>query len=72
MEHPLVQAAMRIGCAAYVSPTTSDIAVLPCPALKIGAGNSARSHTADEFVYIHEIEESIIKYNELIGSIREL
>ena len=66
--HPLVRAAQSIGCTTYVSPTTSDIAVLRLPALKIGAGNSARSHSANEFVYLHEIEEGIAKYEALVGN----
>jgi acetylornithine deacetylase len=69
-EHPLVQAAERIGCTAYISPTTSDIAVLDgIPSLKIGVGNSVRSHTADEFVFLKEIEEGIDKYEQLISQL---
>jgi acetylornithine deacetylase len=68
-DHPLVAAAVQIGCSTYVSPTTSDMAVLPVPALKIGAGNSARSHTADEFVYLHEIEAGIATYIKLIENV---
>ncbi|GHT79807.1 acetylornithine deacetylase [Bacteroidia bacterium] len=65
-EHPLVQAAKRIGCTTYVSPTTSDIALLRVPSLKIGVGDSSRSHSADEFVYLREIEEGIATYEQLI------
>ncbi|MDR1226678.1 MAG: M20 family metallo-hydrolase [Prevotellaceae bacterium] len=65
-EHPLVVAAKKIGRETYVSPTTSDIALLKLPALKMGPGDSARSHSADEYVYISEIEEAINIYGELL------
>ncbi|GHU95222.1 acetylornithine deacetylase [Bacteroidia bacterium] len=69
-EHPLVQAAVQIGCSTYISPTTSDIALLHLPALKMGVGDSARSHAANEFVYLHEIDEGIARYKQLIDSLR--
>jgi len=66
MEHPLVQAGMQLGRSTYGSPTLSDQACLSCPSLKIGIGDSRRSHMADEFVYIQEIEEGIGLYIELL------
>lgn len=62
MEHPIVEAGLRLGRRAYGSPTTSDQALLDCPSLKMGPGHSARSHSADEFIYLHEIEEGIAQY----------
>ncbi|MEM6721068.1 MAG: M20 family metallo-hydrolase [Bacteroidota bacterium] len=68
-EHPLVQAGIAMGRETYGSPTLSDQAVLSCPSLKLGPGNSTRSHTADEFIYLHEIEDGIRIYIELLERI---
>lgn len=68
LNHPLVQAAVAVGRETYISPTTSDIAVMQIPSLKMGAGDSARSHAADEFVYIKEVQEVTQKYIELLDS----
>jgi acetylornithine deacetylase len=65
--HPLVQAALKLGRKTYVSPTTSDVAILRLPALKIGPGDSARSHSANEYVYLSEVEEAIGVYQKMIG-----
>ena len=62
IEHPLIQAGIRLGRKTYGSPTLSDQAVLSCPSLKLGPGDSKRSHSADEFIYIAEIEEGIELY----------
>lgn len=64
--HPLVQAGKAIGRRAYGSPTTSDKALMPFPALKIGPGDSARSHTADEWIGLDELREGITLYIELL------
>lgn len=66
LAHPLVQAGLALGKKPYGSPTTSDKALMPFPALKVGPGDSARSHTADEFIYVHEIEEGIHFYIDLL------
>lgn len=66
MEHPLVQAGLKMGRNTYGSPTTSDQALLPIPSLKLGPGFSGRSHMADEYIYLHEIEEGIKLYIELL------
>ncbi|ANH60080.1 M20 family metallo-hydrolase [Dokdonia donghaensis] len=65
-EHKLVQAGITLGRETYGSPTLSDQSCLSCPSLKLGIGDSTRSHMADEFVYIHEIEEGIALYIELL------
>jgi acetylornithine deacetylase len=64
--HPLVQAGISLGKSVYGSPTCSDKALIPFPALKMGPGDSARSHTADEFIYISELNEGIEGYIQLL------
>lgn len=64
--HPLVQSAKKLGLQLYGSPTTSDQALISVPSVKIGPGDSARSHSADEFIYIEEIEKGIDLYIALI------
>ena len=65
--HPLVQSAVAVGCKTFISPTTSDRAIMQgIPALKIGVGESSRSHTADEFVQISEIKNGIAVYQSLL------
>ena len=66
MDHPIVKAGKNLGMAHYGSPTTSDKALMTFPALKIGPGDSARSHTADEYIYITEIENGISGYIQLL------
>lgn len=68
-EHPLVQAGLAMGRSCYGSPTSSDKALLPFPALKMGPGDSARSHTADEFIPIQEIEDGINGYIRLLSQV---
>jgi acetylornithine deacetylase len=67
--HPLVRAGLNLGRKIYGSPTTSDKALMPFPALKIGPGDSARSHTADEYIYVKEIEEGIELYIQLLRNV---
>ncbi|MDP5092323.1 MAG: peptidase dimerization domain-containing protein, partial [Polaribacter sp.] len=66
VEHDLVKAGVAIGRKTYGSPTLSDQSVLSCQSLKLGPGDSTRSHSADEFIYIAEIEEGIAIYVELL------
>ena len=66
-DHPLVKAAVELGLDPFVSPTTSDMALMHgIHSLKIGPGESSRSHTADEFIYIEEINEALSLYPQLI------
>ena len=67
--HELVKAGISLGRETYGSPTLSDQAVLSCPSLKLGPGDSTRSHTADEFIYVHEIEEGIELYIKILEEI---
>lgn len=69
-DHPLVRAGKALGRSAYGSPTTSDKALMPFPALKIGPGDSARSHTADEWIGLDELREGIHLYIDLLKQLR--
>ena len=64
--HPLVQRAIELGRVPFGSPTLSDQALMPFPSMKMGPGKSSRSHTADEFIFIKEIEEAIGLYLSLL------
>lgn len=64
--HPIVQSGIALGRTTYGSPTTSDQALLSIPSLKVGPGDSARSHMADEYIYTNEIEEGIALYIEML------
>ncbi|MVM31934.1 M20/M25/M40 family metallo-hydrolase [Spirosoma sp. HMF4905] len=69
INHPIVQAGLALGRYTYGSPTTSDQAVLNCPSLKCGPGHSARSHSADEFIYIREIAEGVKGYIQMLEQV---
>ena len=66
--HPLVLAGIALGRGTYGSPTLSDQCMLQCQSLKLGPGSSLRSHTADEFIYVAEIEEGIMLYINLLSN----
>ena len=68
-DHPIVQAGLALGRTTYGSPTTSDQSLLDIPSLKVGPGDSGRSHTADEFIYLDEIREGIALYIGMLKSI---
>ena len=65
-EHPVVRRAVAMGRVPFGSPTLSDQALMPFPSMKMGPGKSSRSHTADEFIFVREIEEAIGMYIELL------
>ena len=69
IDHPLVEAGLELGRETYGSPTLSDQAKLSCPSLKLGPGDSTRSHTANEYIYVQEIEEGIELYIALLNKI---
>ncbi len=72
-EHLLVEAATMCGCESFISPTTSDRALMSgIAALKIGVGDSARSHTADEYVEVTEIAEGVEIYGRLLANLAVL
>jgi acetylornithine deacetylase/succinyl-diaminopimelate desuccinylase-like protein len=68
-DHPLVQSAKKLGLQLYGSPTTSDQALIPTPSVKIGPGDSARSHSSDEFIYVDEIRTGIETYIALLDNL---
>lgn len=67
--HPVVKRAIALGRIPFGSPTLSDQALMPFPSLKIGPGKSSRSHTANEFIFLTEIEEAIEVYLKLLDGI---
>ncbi len=69
LDHPLVKAGAALGRSHYGSPTTSDKALMSFPSLKMGPGDSARSHTADEYIYIDEIKNGIDLYIQLLNKL---
>jgi acetylornithine deacetylase len=69
LDHPLVKAGLKLERPYYGSPTSSDKALMPFPALKIGPGDSARSHTADEFIFVDEIKKGIDLYIQLLNQV---
>lgn len=69
VNHPIVQAGICLGKKCYGSPTSSDKALMPFPALKCGPGDSARSHIADEFIYLNEIKDGIETYISMLNKI---
>ena len=64
--HKLVKSGLALGRSTYGSPTLSDQAALTCQSVKLGPGDSTRSHSADEFIYVHEIEDGIDLYIKLL------
>lgn len=70
-KHPLYRRAVtEMGLRPYGSPTLSDQALMPFPTLKLGPGDSARSHTAQEHIYRHEVAAGIETYGELLRGLR--
>ena len=65
-DHALVKSGIALGRETYGSPTLSDQAALTCQSVKLGPGDSTRSHSADEYIYIHEIEEGIDLYIKIL------
>jgi acetylornithine deacetylase len=68
-DHPIVQAGINLGRITYGSPTTSDQSLLDIPSIKLGPGDSGRSHMADEFVYVDEIREGIELYVQMLDQL---
>jgi len=69
LDHPLVRAGISLGKTYYGSPTTSDKALMNFPALKMGPGDSARSHTADEYIFVDEVRNGIEDYIKLLEQV---
>lgn len=72
-DNPLALAAKKIGLKTYVSPTTSDMALMyDIPSIKIGPGKSERSHTANEFIHISEINNGVDVYHDFINALSQI
>lgn len=69
-KHPLVQAALAQGRTPFGSPTLSDQALMPWPSMKMGPGDSRRSHTANEYILVSELREAIEMYHKMLGNLR--
>lgn len=70
LDHPIVRRGIDLGLSYYGSPTTSDQSVLPYTSIKIGPGDSARSHTADEYILINEMESGLSVYVDLLTNLQ--
>ncbi len=70
IDHPVVDKARELGIRIYGSPTTSDQAIMHFPSVKIGPGDSARSHAADEYIYKSELITGFEKYIKLMEGLR--
>ena len=68
-EHPIVLSGLSLGRRTYGSPTTSDQALLSIPSVKVGPGDSARSHMADEYVHVEEVYEGLRLYIEMLAPV---
>jgi len=66
LNHPFVKRGLELGLIYYGSPTSSDQMKIPYPSVKIGPGDSARSHTADEFIYLEDIKQGVEVYLKLL------
>ncbi len=67
--HPFVVVGQSLGLSYFGSATLSDQALMSFPTLKIGPGNSSRSHTADEFILLEEIKKGIDIYCQLLDGL---
>lgn len=70
--HPIRSVAKELNIKTYGSPTMSDQALMACESIKMGPGDSARSHTADEYIYINELENAIPKYVEVLEELGKM
>ena len=70
--HPLMACLEILGIESYVSPTTSDWMRISCPAIKMGPGESERSHQSDEFVYIDELKQGIEGYISFVEELEKI
>ncbi|MBQ2333826.1 MAG: acetylornithine deacetylase, partial [Prevotella sp.] len=67
INHPLIQKCISMGKKPFGSPTLSDQALMPFPSFKMGPGESSRSHSANEFIRVSEMQRAIEEYIQLIG-----
>lgn len=69
VDHPIVLSGLELGAQTFGSPTMSDQAILTIPSIKAGPGDSARSHSANEFIFLDEIEQGIVFYINLLQKV---
>lgn len=69
VEHPVVQKCIEMGMQPFGSPTLSDQALMPFPSIKLGPGQSSRSHTANEYICKSEIDNALNLYQELLRGV---
>lgn len=67
--HPLIQRCIAMGMKPFGSPTLSDQSLMPFASFKLGPGDSSRSHTADEFILVSEMENAITQYIRLLDGV---
>lgn len=67
--HELVKAGLKLGKKTYGSPTLSDQCRLTCQSVKLGPGDSLRSHSADEFIYVQEVYDGVKFYIDILNEI---
>ncbi len=70
MSHPLLQRALQLGKQPFGSPTLSDQALMPFPTMKMGPGDSRRSHTADEYIMLGEIKDALATYMQMLDGLQ--
>lgn len=70
VNHPFVNRLLTLGRIPFGSPTLSDQALMPFPSLKLGPGNSSRSHTADEYILVDEIRNALHLYTTLLTNLK--
>ena len=71
-QHPIREVAKIMNLKTYGSPTLSDQALMPCESVKIGPGDSARSHTANEFIFLDELQNAVPHYNQILNELGKL
>ncbi len=69
--HAIREVAKSLNVLTYGSPTSSDQALIPCESIKMGPGDSARSHTANEFIYVEELTSAIAQYIKVLDNLGE-
>lgn len=72
LNHPIRKVANELNIETYGSPTMSDQALMPCESIKMGPGDSARSHSANEFIFIKELTDAKSKYIDVISALGKL
>lgn len=67
---PLMKAVEQLGYETFSSPTTSDWMRTRCQAIKMGPGNSSRSHHSNEYILVEELDLAVSRYTQLLETIK--